>query len=108
MLYGVDNYRIDLRLETKTGSDAISLVGQILISGMSHGPLGQTEVALLKGRRIVSTSRTNQLGEFHLECEMAQSLRLQFVLPEGKIIRTPTIELLEPAATNTDFTGTQY
>ena len=98
MLYGVDKYRIDLRLEPKTESDTISLVGQILISGEPAGPVGQTAVALLKGRRILSTSQTNEFGEFHMECDMADSLRLQFVLPEGRIIRTPLIEFSGAAA----------
>ena len=100
MLYGVDNYRIDLRLEPKTDSDAVSLVGQILISGEPARPVGQTAVALLQGRRIVSTSQTNEFGEFHVECEMTSSLRLQFVLPEGRIIRTPLIELSGAATIN--------
>jgi hypothetical protein len=100
MLYGVDKYRIDLRLEPKTDSDAISLVGQILISGERARPVGRTAVALLKGRRILSTSQTNEFGEFQLECDMATSIRLQFVLPEGRIIRTPIIELSEATAIN--------
>ena len=100
ILYGVDNYRIDLRLEPKTDSDGLSLAGQILISGQPARPVGQTAVALLQGRRIVSTSQTNEFGEFRIECDMASSLRLQFVLPERRIIRTPLIELSGAAAIN--------
>jgi hypothetical protein len=92
ILYGFDNYRIDLRLERNADSDAICLVGQIVGSGKPAASMGRTAVALLRGRKILSTSRTNEFGEFHLECEPAGSLRLQFVLPEGKIFRTPTID----------------
>jgi hypothetical protein len=99
VLYGFDNYRIDLRLEPKRNSDVVSLIGQILVSGAAARPVGRTAVALLKGRTILSTSQTNEFGEFHVECDMASRLRLQFLLPEGRIIRTPLIELLrEPAA----------
>src|ERR1700747_431862 len=87
ILYGFDNYRIDLRLEPNADSDAICLVGQIVGSGKPPASMGRTAVALLRGRKIISTSLTNEFGEFHLECEPAGSLRLQFVLPEGKIIR---------------------
>ena len=97
ILYGVDNYRIDLRLEAKTDGDATSLTGQILISGEAR-PVGQTAVALLIGRRIVATSQTNEFGEFHLACDIASSFRLQFLLPEGRIIRTPMIESSGAAA----------
>ena len=100
MLYGVDNYRIDLHLQTKTDSDVISLVGQVLISGEPARPAGPTTVALLKGRRIVSTSRTNEFGEFQLGCEGAGKFRLQFLLPDSRIIRTPIIEPSAVAAIN--------
>jgi len=98
LLYAQENYRIDLRLEKKVDSNAISLVGQILISEDPAVPVAQAAVALLRDRKIVSTSRTNEFGEFHLECGMASSLRLQFVLPDRSIIRTAMIKLSGGAA----------
>jgi hypothetical protein len=88
MLYGIGDYRIDLRMEPKSGS-RISVVGQILISSDPSHPAASVPVALVCGSKTLSTLETNEFGEFSCECEAEENLRLQFSLPDATQIKIP-------------------
>ncbi|MFZ0214230.1 MAG: hypothetical protein WAL55_16105 [Candidatus Acidiferrales bacterium] len=92
LLYGHGNYRIDLRMEPQFNSDKVSLVGQVLNSAKSAETAFQVPVMLLRGRKVLAKSLTNEFGEFHLECDLAGRLELQLVLPRGMAIKIPLIE----------------
>jgi hypothetical protein len=94
LLYGHGNYRIDVHMEPRFDSDKVSLIGQVLNSAEPTERLSQVPVALLKGRKVVTRSITNEFGEFQLECDLKGSLQIQLALPRGATVRIP---LLEPS-----------
>jgi len=83
VLYGAGDYRIDMRLEPLTDSERVAVVGQVLNVADPLSQPTSTPVILYKGNKILSTAQTNPFGEFHLECELAEDLRLYFVFPGG-------------------------
>ena len=93
MLYGIGDYRIDLRIEPKSGSK-ISLVGQILVSSDPAQPAARVPMNLVSADRIVAVLQTNEFGEFSCECDTEDNLRLQFTLPDATQIKIP---LLQPS-----------
>jgi hypothetical protein len=99
MLYGFGTYQIDLRMEPVMDSDKVSLVGQVLSAADPVKMGAQVTVTLLRGRRVLAESRTNSLGEFHLECSLEGPLDLQLTLPRERDIKIP---LLVPSETAID------
>jgi hypothetical protein len=92
LLYGVGAYRIDLRMEPQMDSDKVSLVGQILNSADPARHAVAVPVVLLKGRKVLAESHTNEFGEFHLQCDLEGSLQLRLTLPHGSEVRIPLVE----------------
>jgi hypothetical protein len=95
VLYGAGDYRIDMRMEPQTDSEKVAIVGQVLNAINPAEQSASAPIILFKGNRIVSTSQTNSFGEFHLECELAEDLKLHFVFPGGANVLVP---LISPAA----------
>lgn len=93
MLYGIGDYRIDLRMESKPVSK-ISLIGQILISSDPAHPAARVPVTLVSGNMTAAVIETNEFGEFTCECEAEDNLSLQFTLPDATHIKIP---LLQPS-----------
>lgn len=93
ILYGIGDYRIDLRMEPRPGSK-VSIVGQILVSRDSAHPAAAVPLAIMSGGNTVCTLETNDFGEFSCECQAEANLRLQLTLPDATDIKIP---LLEPA-----------
>jgi hypothetical protein len=97
LLYGVNNYRVDLRIQPQEDSDKVAVIGQILNSSDPDQAMGPLHVVLRKGKKIIAESVTNQFGEFHLECDLENSLNLQAGLPHGQVIQIPLVEpITEP------------
>ncbi len=92
VLYGVDPFRIDLRMEPLMDSDKVSIVGQILNSADPTNLAGDMPVVLWKGRKILAKSLTNNYGEFQVECDLEEDLHLQLSLPTGAEVMIPLIE----------------
>jgi hypothetical protein len=92
LLYGVSNYRVDLRIQPQDDSDKVAVVGQILDSSEPNHALGPLHVVLRKGKKIIAESVTNRFGEFHLECDLESSLHLQAGLPHGQIVHIPLVD----------------
>lgn len=84
LLFGIEDLRIDLRLEPKIDSDNISLIGQILDCTDPTKSQVTASVALLKAGKVVSEANTSRFGEFQLECGLASRLELRVTLPSGK------------------------
>jgi hypothetical protein len=95
LLFGSGDYRVDLRIEPQDDADTVSLLGQILHTDSSRN-LGPVDVALMQGRRVLAKSQTNQLGEFHLECDLAARLELRLILPDSQV----SIPLIDPVQEN--------
>lgn len=92
MLYGFEDYRVDLRLEPKFDADQVLLVGQILQSARDAQDLGAVGVTLMRGARVLGLAQTNKLGEFELECDLAGRLDLLLTLSDGIVVKIPIIE----------------
>ena len=97
LLYGLNNYRIDLRILPQEDSDKVAVVGQILDSSDPDHAIGILHVVLRKGKKIIAESVTNRYGEFHLECDLENCLQLHAGLPHGQVVQIP---LVEPIAEN--------
>jgi|HubBroStandDraft_1064217.scaffolds.fasta_scaffold00134_12 hypothetical protein len=91
LLYGVGNYRVDLRLEPQPESDRLALFGQVLNSADPGAEIGASLVRLVKGRKVVAESTTNRFGEFHLESDTLDRFQLRLQLPAEEL-RLPAIE----------------
>ncbi len=93
MLYGANTYRIDIRIEPQTDSEKVLLVGQILNSADPNERISRVQVALMKGRRVLSQSVTTLFGEFQMECSLDGGFRLMVTLPGGREV---SLRLIEP------------
>jgi hypothetical protein len=93
MLFGLGDHRIDLRMEPQLDSDKVTIMGQLLDSANPSQNFGKVPVSLHLGNKLVATSETNDLGEFHLECQLPGRLQLSATLPEGQKI---SVSLVEP------------
>ena len=92
LLYSANSYRIDIRIEPQTDSEKVLLVGQILNSSDPNERLSRVQVALVKGRRVLSQSVTTLFGEFQMECALDGGFRLMVNLPGGREVSLPLIE----------------
>ena len=92
LLYGANSYRIDIRIEPQADSEKVLLVGQILNSADPNERLSRVQVALVKGRRVLSQSITTLFGEFQMECALDGGFRLMVNLPGGCEVSLPLIE----------------
>jgi hypothetical protein len=92
LLYGVGDYRIDVRIEPQMDSEKVVLIGQVLNSADPDERLSAAPVALLKGRRTLAESVTSEFGEFQIECELQGSLRLVVLLHGRGEVSLPLVE----------------
>jgi hypothetical protein len=82
LLYKAGRYTIKLQVEAGTASDRVSIAGQILNEQHPTGVLRDIAVRALKGSRTLERTRTNELGEFHLEPHTSEELQLSIDVPE--------------------------
>jgi hypothetical protein len=82
LLYKAGHYTIKLQVEPAGTADRVSIVGQILNEEDPTGVLRHIAVRALKGTRTLDRTLTNELGEFHLEPDASETLRLSIDVPE--------------------------
>src|SRR5277367_2128318 len=58
LLYGAGDYRIDVRIEPQMDSEKVVLIGQVLNAADPDERFSSMPVNLLKGKKILATSRT--------------------------------------------------
>lgn len=92
LLYGADDYRIDVRIEPQMDSEKVLLIGQVLNSADPDERLAAVPVSLFTGRRILAEAVTSAFGEFQIECELEESFRLVVLLANGKEVSIPLVE----------------
>jgi hypothetical protein len=102
LLFGIADYRIDVRMEPKIDSDKVALTGQVLQTRDQGDGLGAIPVALVKGKKVVAEAVTSQFGEFALDCDLDGHFHLRVKLPSEEL----ELPLLEPAL-NTKASGSQ-
>jgi hypothetical protein len=99
LLFGVGDYRLDLRIEPQDDSDKVALLGQILNSSQPDQAIDVVPVVLRRGNKILAEAMTNQFGEFQLEFDLVSSLQLEAGLPHGQVLRVPLVEPVSETAT---------
>jgi hypothetical protein len=92
MLYGAGSYRIDIRIEPKTDSERVILIGQVLNSANPEESFPELPVRLLKGRKVMAESATSKFGEFQIECALKGGFHLMVKLPGQTDVALPLIE----------------
>jgi hypothetical protein len=85
LLYGVGEFRVDVRIEPHGNSGAVSIIGQILDFANRGARLLEVPVALVSNRKILAESATNEFGEFHLECDRESDFHLRVKLPSKEV-----------------------
>ena len=84
LLYEAGPYYMDLRLERKTGSPHVVILGQITNREQPARGVPNVPVLLVSEHSVLSKVLSNQLGEFIMECRPARSLRLYASVLGGK------------------------
>ena len=93
LLYGLGDYRIDVRIEPQMDSEKVVLIGQVLNSADPDERLSAMPVSLLKGKKILAESVTSEFGEFQIECELQSGIRLVVALSDRQEV---SLQLVEP------------
>jgi hypothetical protein len=76
LLYKAGRYAIRLRLESAADAERVSIVGQLVDEHQSPAAVQDIAVLALQGRKTLDRTLTNHLGEFVLEPDAAENLRL--------------------------------
>jgi hypothetical protein len=76
LLYKVGRYMIRLRLEPAADAERLSIVGQLLDEQDPAAALKDIAVIAMHGHKTLDRTLTNNLGEFVLEPDAAEDLRL--------------------------------
>jgi hypothetical protein len=97
LLYGVSNYRVDVRIEPQHNSEKVVLVGQVLNSTAPEQSIGAVPVRLCRGRKVLVESTTSPFGEFDLKCDLAKGLELKVTLPKEELCLPLVEATVKPA-----------
>lgn len=104
MVYEAEGLTIDLRFDGPGSSKQIVLIGQVLDKHVPRTPLGGTGVILWTDRGLpLAETEANAFGEFSLELEPKNNLRLSVQVMGRSTIRIPLANLAPEH--NLDFTA---
>lgn len=93
VVYEAEGLTVDLRFDRVVPSGKVSAVGQILDSRIPHEPLaGSPVVVWTENGQLVATTTANSYGEFQLEFEARDDLRLTARVG-GRRVRMPLTNL---------------
>jgi hypothetical protein len=90
VVYEVDGLTLDLRLDAQARSNKVCVIGQVLDKRVPRASLGEAMVILWNERGLpIQTTKTSEFGEFHLEFEPQETLRLSIHLAGLHPVRIP-------------------
>jgi hypothetical protein len=94
VVYEADGLTVDMRFDPKPPSSRVCLVGQVLAKGAPQAQLDNTTVILWteKGEPIMAV-KTTTFGEFQLEFEPQNHLRLSIEASGHRPVRIPLANL---------------
>jgi hypothetical protein len=100
MVYEADGLAVDLRFDSPASSRRIFVTGQVLDKRVPRAAIEDSAVILWtqKGLALAET-KANEFGEFHLEMEPQNNLRLSIQVEGRALIRIPLANL------GPEFTG---
>lgn len=75
---------LDFHVEPVLGSSRISIVGQILSEQSSQTDMADIPVILQSGGIMMAETRSNEFGEFRMECEQRKQLQLRIYFEHGR------------------------
>jgi hypothetical protein len=81
VLYEAGSYSLDVQLEHQPASGLVSLTGQLADRNKPATSTAELPVFLMNRKRLLSSTLSNRLGEFHLEYVPARNVRLQVPIP---------------------------
>ena len=90
MLYKAGTYVVRLRVEP-ADENRLSIVGQVVDDGEPGRELRDLAVLVLNGKETVDRTLTNHLGEFALDPEPADNLRLSVGVPDRNPLTVPLL-----------------
>jgi hypothetical protein len=82
-----------VQLDTQTGSNRISLTGQVLDGSKAPASYENLAVILSARDRTLARTTTNRQGEFILQFEFAENVSLEIRVGERSWIYVPSIPL---------------
>jgi hypothetical protein len=93
VLYDAGDFALDLQVSREAGKERqgprLVMVGQIANRRNPARRLGGLPVLLLSGRQVAARTLSNELGEFHLECDPGKRLSLQVWVSGDRKIEIP-------------------
>jgi len=98
LLYGVDKYRIDVRMELQSESDKVTVIGQVLNSAEPGSNVGEVPVLAVRRGKTLDESMTSRFGEFRLECDLDGPFQLRIKLPTEELL----LAMIEPGIEQSD------
>ena len=106
MLYRAGRFAIRLQLEQAADSDRLTVVGQILDETHPETELPDLPVLLSNKEQTVDRVLTNALGEFQLESDPSDNLRLTIGVPDIGTLTLPGLPVARRAPRGAGGTGT--
>jgi hypothetical protein len=91
MLYRFGPYLVRISLEKAPGADHFVLMGQVLDESTPGRRLADVPVLAFHGQQPVERTLTNDMGEFVMEPEAADDLRLSVGVPDAAPLNLPLL-----------------
>jgi hypothetical protein len=88
VVYQAEEFAVELRVSRERSREMV-IVGQITNVEQPTRRLADVPVTLLVGDRVVVRARSNARGEFHLEHDERDRMRIEVAPEEGRIVRIP-------------------
>lgn len=96
LLYSYGPLMVDVRVDPQSVQDKIAVTGQVLDSSTPETTLTGVMVRVIDPGGVVTHTKTNQFGEFHIEVDRKPKLHLQIDLGERFRLAVPMGWLLDP------------
>lgn len=106
MVYEADGLAVDLRFDGQPSAKTIFLTGQVLDKQVPRTPLNDAAVILWTDRGLaVAETKANAFGEFNLELEPQNNLRLSIQVVGRALIRIPLANLTPEHSSESHVSG---
>ena len=95
LVYEADGLTVDLRLDVQAQSTKVCAIGQILDKRAPRSSFRDACVILWNEKGLpILTTKTSDFGEFHLEFEVQDNLRLSIQIAGQRPVRIPLANLV--------------
>ena len=105
LLYRVGTVYVDMRVDSESNSERAALVGQMLDSAHPNHPVAGVPVVLLDGRKNVASTISNNNGEFHLEFDLKNNLRVSVTVGDLAPVYLPITGISQRKRSTTPSRG---